>query len=418
MIMFFFIAILMVVIGLFFILPTLLGKKERRNDETSSAALNLAVLRDQMSELDADLKEGTVEAEAYASSMQDLQQRTLEDVRPAVVPAVVTGGGVITFAVAQYDSENASTRENFVGFSDRTVAPETPAQVLQNSANSQQEVQTNNTKKSYAKWLSVVIPALLPVIAFGLYFLLGSPKEIANIQTQTPAMPENVQETSPAQTEKLIAVLLENVKAKPNDANSWDALARHYHSLKRFAESADAYAHLVKLVPDDASLLADYADTLAMSLNRSLLGEPEKLIARALVADPKHIKALALAGSAAYEKKDFNAAAGYWKRILPLVPPDSEMAKSTLSNVNEAESLAGGKALPVAATSEAPAGMDVAENISVEGSVDIDQLVRRQVTENDTVFIFVRAASGPKFPLAVLRKQVKDLPMNFHLMTA
>jgi cytochrome c-type biogenesis protein CcmH len=91
------------------------------------------------------------------------------------------------------------------------------------------------------------------------------------------------------------------------------------------------------------------------------------------------------------------------------------MAKSTLSNVNEAESLAGGKALPVAATSEAPAGMDVAENISVEGSVDIDQLVRRQVTENDTVFIFVRAASGPKFPLAVLRKQVKDLPMNFHL---
>lgn len=86
---------------------------------------------------------------------------------------------------------------------------------------------------------------------------------------------------------------------------AWSMLARSYNALGRFDDAANAYARLVKLLPADASLLADYADTLAMALNRSLLSEPAKLTARALVADPKSIKAMAMSGSVAFERRDY-----------------------------------------------------------------------------------------------------------------
>ncbi len=51
----------------------------------------------------------------------------------------------------------------------------------------------------------------------------------------------------------------------------------------------------------------------------------------------------------------------------------------------------------------------------MSGTVDLDPALRAQVADTDTVFIFARAVDGPRFPLAVLRKQVKDLPVTFSL---
>ena len=66
-----------------------------------------------------------------------------------------------------------------------------------------------------------------------------------------------------------------------------------------------------------------------------------QFIEQALTLDPNSTMALDLAGTAAYNRKDFAAAAGYWERQLKLMPPDSDYAKSLAAGIAEARAQAG-----------------------------------------------------------------------------
>src|SRR5258706_11033594 len=111
--------------------------------------------------------------------------------------------------------------------------------------------------------------------------------------------------------------------------------------MGRFPEAVDAYARAAQRAPRDAQLLADFADALAMARGQRMEGEPARLVERALEIDPKNLKALALAGTAAFERQDYGSAAALWSRMLPLVPADSEDARLIAGNVDEAKKLAG-----------------------------------------------------------------------------
>ena len=185
-------------------------------------------------------------------------------------------------------------------------------------------------------------------------------------------------------------------------------LARSYAALGRFGEAAAAYAHAVERLPGDAQVLADYADALAMAQGRRLQGEPEKIIARALQVDPDNVKALALAGTVAFDKQDYATAVAHWERILRLVPQDSELAQSVRASVAEAQALGGGSPAP-------RERITAAGNNAISGVVRLAPEFAAKVAPTDTVFIFARAADGPRMPLAIMRKQARELPATFTL---
>ena len=224
-----------------------------------------------------------------------------------------------------------------------------------------------------------------------------------------------------AQVAAMVEQLAERMQQNPNDADGWAMLARSYSVMQRNEDALAAYQKAIALRKDDAGLLVDYADTLAVKNQHSLQGEPMALITRALKLNPDHIKGLALAGADAFERKDFALAVKYWSRIQAVGAPDNALVQRVSSSLQEARKLAGlpAQAAPAAAQSNSPAqagaGPAVSGGPSVSGTVSLSPELRAKANPDDTVFIFAKAAPNGRMPLAAERKQVKDLPYQFTL---
>jgi cytochrome c-type biogenesis protein CcmH len=292
-ILFWVICALMVLVALMFVLPPALQRSDEsaRASEDERKQANIAVYRDQLSELEADLGNGLVSQEQYAQDRDEIERRLLED------------------------TATARTKNS-------RSAP----------------INARNTV--------YLIGIGLPLVAVIFYFQVGQPNLIANPapigmpqSATSEAPPERSQEQIQANVEKLA----KRLESNPNDPQGWTMLARSYSSMEKYSDAANAYAKATELTPKDPDLWAEYAFATAMAGGRSLKGKPMELINRALQVDPKNAKALQLAGSAAFEAKDYNKAVDYWNRVLQQVPPGSEVAQTITERINEAKTLAASK---------------------------------------------------------------------------
>lgn len=228
------------------------------------------------------------------------------------------------------------------------------------------------------------------------------------------------------QIDSMVGKLAERMKDTPDDAEGWTMLARSYTVLGRFGDAIPAYARAAELQPNNAALLSDYADAVAATQQTANNPRSIALIERALKADPKYPKALALAGSAAYDRGEYAVAIAHWQKIADQLPPDSELAPRVQAMIGDArEKLGGAGAGAAPAPSPPPAALaavrppasaaKAATGTSVSGTVTLEPALAAQAGPNDSVFVFARAASGSRMPLAVQRAQVKDLPLAFRL---
>ncbi len=278
--------------------------------------------------------------------------------------------------------------------------------------------------------------AFVAAVGAGGYALVGTPEAwhvgpAANSDAVTSdANGQSAQAASGAphtmnqdQINAMVEGLVAKLKAQPQNAEGWAMLARTYAALKRFEEALPAYRKAIEQRPDDAQLYADYADALAVTQGRTLEGEPAKLIAKALSLDANNFKALSLSGTIAYEKQDFKAAAALWERAVQHAPADNpDLARQMQGALDDARQRAGlpaQQAVPQPAQPATQQDASAAVNSkTVSGTVTLSKALAGKVSPEDTVFIFAKAAQGPKMPLAIVRKQVKDLPYRFELTDA
>ncbi len=268
--------------------------------------------------------------------------------------------------------------------------------------------------------VAIALAVIVPVVSGLLYWVLGNP--LAMTQPTAASLsaqggPEGAHASTDA-LEGLVERLKQKMVQNPNDGMGWVLLARSYVGLGRHAEAVSIYEKAVTLIPDDAQLLADYADTLGVVHGRKLEGKPEVLIQQALKIDPRNVKALMLAGTVAFTRKNFARAAKDWEQARANLPADvdPEMTQQLTAAIDEARSqLGGGQSMVSALAEPAAPAQPAGQPRVIKGTVAMAPSLAGKGSPTDTLFVFAREMNGPPMPVSIVRATKKDLPFTFQL---
>ncbi len=352
MVAFWILAALMILAALAFVLVPLLRPRAAAGPNAREASL--AVLRGQRREIDADIASGSLPADAREEALRELVDRAQGEL-PAPAPRAGPSGR--------------------------------------------------------SPWrIALGMAFALPALTIGTYIALGNPAATDPKKVAVHASrPDN------AQIVAMVENLAAKVRERPDDARGWALLARSMGALGRFKESAEAYEHLVKIAPKDPQILADYADALGMAQGGKLGGRPLELAEEALAIDPRHRKALALAGTAAMDAGDFATANRYWETLAGDLVPGSEDERQVRTILSEVRQRAAAAGRPLAVAVAPVAKSADATPKSLTGSVSVAPGIAAKVGASDTVFVFARTESGARMPLAILRTTARQWPIAFAL---
>jgi cytochrome c-type biogenesis protein CcmH len=236
--------------------------------------------------------------------------------------------------------------------------------------------------------------AIVPVLALTLYLALG---RIDLIGARAPDNMADVQES--------IRQLADRLAKQPNDLEGWVLLARSLQATNQPDKALTAYEFALKLAPEDLDVKAFYAQALAETHQGSMAGKPTEIVDEILKKKPDHQTALWMAGIAAAERKDAAKTVEYWERLKNQFAPGSEEAKQLEGYIAQVQ----GHSVPVEPSKPAATA---AAGKHIRVTVALAENLKGRVSPDDAVFVFARAAEGPPMPLAVVRKQAKDLPVE------
>ncbi len=359
------IAVLAVGVALVWVLPSLL--RTPKSHASERRALNVAVYRDQLKDLEAERDNGALTAEQFEQSKLELEGRLSEDVL--------------------------------------------------------QETTTATSGDRGGRWVGWTVAGALPVLAVSIYLLRGAPEvliqpALASAPAQQDPHASGDMAANMAQIEAELEKLRKAAEAGPKDGSAWLKWGMANLAMQRFPEAVPALKKATELLPKESAVWAHYAEAIALAGNRNLEGEPIRLLRHALELNPLEPKALELAGIHAYQKENWAQAAYYWKSLLKQMS-DEEKQSPYGQNIAGAERDARGKAESGLAGINADKGAakpkaKAAAGPRIEGRVELAPAFKGKVGPDDTVFLAARAGeNGP--PLAVMKARVSALPLTFVL---
>jgi cytochrome c-type biogenesis protein CcmH len=359
---FWFVATAMVLVALLIILPPLWRKQDNTQTDDLDQR-NIKIARDRLAELKANKATGGISQDQYDEQVAELELALSDDLE-LVNPIVNT--------------------------------------------------------QTQGRWLVYVLVIAVPVLSVTLYWTLGDYQAISRIDdpNQT-AQVDQAGSTVPNQEaiNKMVSGLAEKLKAEPNNLEGWLMLGRSYKVLERYPDAVEAFAHAYQLAGDKADVMLPYAEALALSNNSDWVGLPKELVMKVITLEPDNVTGLWFAAVANGQQGDKKAAIGFLRKLEVLLPADSPDKKQIHDIIANTESELGNPAPDKAAPDTAAQPVEPSD-ISVAVQVSLSDGLQSDLKPEDTVFIYAQALSGPKMPLAIIRKQASELPLSVNLTDA
>ncbi|NOR43023.1 MAG: c-type cytochrome biogenesis protein CcmI [Gammaproteobacteria bacterium] len=360
-IMFWVILILMLLVAIGILVYPLL--RVRKNSSLAYKDSNLSINDEKIKELDLDLKEGRIDQVFYKAAREELDKELLLD-----IPA-----------------ENQQTAAlHYTGTAERRPA------------------------------LALMITVFVPMLALLLYLELGmhTVSDETFAADQTPVKKQ-------LSVEEMAAKLEAHIEKNGGSAEEWIMFGRSHKHLGRSELAANAFAVALEQDSENAQLLLESAEVIALTNNRAFTPKAVQQVEKAYKLEPDNANVLWFAGVSAYQAGEYQTAIDRLLKLLPTAKEDDVM-RSIIGVVAKSRDqlVAQGKEMP-----ELEALLDIrvnAEPLQATGEnavstsltvmIDISKEAREKFNADDLVFVYAKAKQGPRMPLAAKRIKLADLP--------
>ena len=289
--------------------------------------------------------------------------------------------------------------------------------------------------KRHPAW-ALIISVFVPMLVFLLYLELGmhaaSDKSFVAEQTSTPASAPALQQSS---VEEMARKLEKHIKENGGTVEEWIMLARSHKYLGEHELAAKAFGVALEKDKNNAQLMLESAEMMALDNNRVFNTEARNLVLAAYKLEPDNANVLWFIGVAEFQEGNHQQAINHLTKLLPLARGDKDVAKSVVSIVAKAREklIAEGKEMPelvdllgvealaseksVVTTDTVAKDSSSADSSQIQATrlqvtVDIEESIKQKFNADDVVFIYAKAKQGPRMPLAAQRLTLAALPIT------
>jgi cytochrome c-type biogenesis protein CcmH len=345
------IAVLVLVAIALLALPLLKNTPLERVD---AAQRNVAILRQQLAELQQQLDEGVLSAAQYDAQYQELLLDLNDELDADTIASPATGNG---------------------------------------------------------RWMIPVVAVFVPLLSLVLYVQLADPQALEKAEAQQQT------EKNMADVRGMIPQIIERLKQRPDDVQGWVMLGKSYSFIQDYPQAAQVFAKLDQIAPDQPEILLLYAEALAMSRNGQLAGEPSELAFKAVQLAPDNKDALWMTAIAKLEAEEQPQALAYLQKLKSLLPADAEalpQIQQMIAQISATATAASGQTLPADAVS---IKVKVSVDSAVRNKTRPEQIlfVYAQAVEGPKMPLVITRKRVAHLPVSVELNDSMAIQPNLHL---